>query len=130
MKVLIMYLRFPIFKLLPSSSPMLYLFHFKILFWCLFNVNLCHNNFAKLHHSHMTLDRFNFIKWEILLLPWNHLILRLEHKMIYNSLSTTPNSLIFLKKHNIYVLYICSKFQLYWWWSQRIITLKIIWLQN
>jgi hypothetical protein len=29
MKVLIMYLRFPVFKLLPSSSPKLYLLHFK-----------------------------------------------------------------------------------------------------
>jgi hypothetical protein len=29
MKVLIMYLRFPIFKLLPSSFPKLYLLHFK-----------------------------------------------------------------------------------------------------
>jgi len=32
MKVLIMYLRFPIFKLLPSSSPKLYLLHFKKMF--------------------------------------------------------------------------------------------------
>jgi hypothetical protein len=26
--------------------------------WCLLNVNFCHNNFAKLHSSHMTLDWF------------------------------------------------------------------------
>jgi hypothetical protein len=26
--------------------------------WCLLNVNFCHNNFAKLHCSHMTLDWF------------------------------------------------------------------------
>ncbi len=38
---------------------------------------------------------FNFIKWEILLLPWNHFKLGPEHKMTYNSLSTTPNSLRF-----------------------------------
>jgi hypothetical protein len=57
MKVLIMYLHLLVFKLLPSSSPKLYLLHFKKLFWCLFNVNFYHNNFAKLHHSHMSLDR-------------------------------------------------------------------------
>jgi hypothetical protein len=60
MKVLIMYLRFPIFKFLPSSSPKLYLLHFKNLFWCLFNVNFCHN-FAKLHRSHMTLNPFEIL---------------------------------------------------------------------
>jgi hypothetical protein len=38
---------------------------------------------------------FDFIKWEILLLPWSHLKLGPEHKMIYNSLSATPNSLRF-----------------------------------
>ncbi len=32
MKVLIMYLHFPIFKLLPSSSPKLHLLYFKNLF--------------------------------------------------------------------------------------------------
>jgi hypothetical protein len=58
---------------------------------------------------------FNFMKWEILLLPWNHLKLGLEHKMIYNSLSTTLNSLRFWKTNKIYVFYINSKFQLYWW---------------
>ncbi len=42
---------------------------------------------------------FNFIKWEILLLPWSHLKLGLEHKMTYNSFSTTPNSLRFCEKH-------------------------------
>jgi hypothetical protein len=40
-----------------------------------------------------------FIKWEILLLPWNHLKLGLEHKMTYNSLSATPNSLRFWETH-------------------------------
>jgi hypothetical protein len=67
-----MYLCFPIFKFLPSSSPKIYLLHFKNLFWCLLNVNLCHNNFAKLHRSHMTLDRFQiFVKHEKLcLLPF------------------------------------------------------------
>jgi hypothetical protein len=55
-----MYLRFPIFKLLLSSSPKLYLLHFKTLFWCLLKTNFCHSNFAKLHCSHMTLDRSKF----------------------------------------------------------------------
>ncbi len=55
-----MYLPFPIFKLLPSSSPKLYLLHFKNLFWCFLNVNFCRNNFAKLHRSHMTLNPFKF----------------------------------------------------------------------
>jgi hypothetical protein len=40
-------------------------------------------------------NSFNFIKWKILLLPWSHLKLGPEHKMTYNSLSTTPNSLRF-----------------------------------
>jgi hypothetical protein len=57
MKVLIMYLCFPIFKLLPSNSPKLYLLHFKKLFWCLLKTNFYHSDFAKLHCSHMTLDR-------------------------------------------------------------------------
>jgi hypothetical protein len=83
------------------------------LFSCLFNVNLYHSNFAKLHHSHMTLDRskilctiivqnfssFTCIKWEILLLPWNHFKLGHAHKMIYNSLSTIPKSLRFWETH-------------------------------
>jgi hypothetical protein len=60
MKVLIMYLRFSIFKLLLSSSPKLYLLHFKNLFWCLLNVDFCHN-FAKLHRSHMTLIPFEIL---------------------------------------------------------------------
>jgi hypothetical protein len=47
---------------------------------------------------------FNFIKWKILLLPWNHLKLGPKHKMIYNSLSATPNSLRFWETHKIYVL--------------------------
>ncbi len=42
---------------------------------------------------------FNFIQWEILLLPWNHLKLGLEHKMTYNSLTATPNSLRFWETH-------------------------------
>ncbi len=67
---------------------------------------------------------FNIIKWDIFLPPWNHLKLGPEHKMTYNSLSTTPNSLRFWKTYYIYILYICSKFQLYWWWSQKVITFK------
>jgi hypothetical protein len=67
---------------------------------------------------------FNIIEWKILLLPWNHLKLRLEHKMTYNSFSTTPNSLKFWETYEIYVFYVCSKFQLYWWWPQRVITFK------
>jgi hypothetical protein len=47
----------PNLKLLPSSSPKLYLFNFKKLFWCFLKTNFHHNNFAKLHCSHMTLDR-------------------------------------------------------------------------
>jgi hypothetical protein len=42
---------------------------------------------------------FNYIKWNILLLPWSHLKLGLEHKMTYNSLSATPNSLRFWETH-------------------------------
>ncbi len=145
-----MYLRFPIFKLLPSSSPKFYLLHFKNLFWYFFDVNFCHINFAKLHRSHMTLDRseigeiwkimsttifqnfssFNFIKWDILLLPWNHFKSGPEHKMTYNSFSRTSNSLRFWEIDKIYVFYIYLKFQLYGWWSQRVITFKRNWLQN
>jgi hypothetical protein len=44
-------------------------------------------------------NSFNFIKWEILLLPWNHLKLGLEHKITYNSFSTTLNSLRFWETH-------------------------------
>jgi len=73
---------------------------------------------------------FNFVKWEILLLLWSHLKLGPEHKMTYNSLSVTPKSLRFWETHKIYVFYIWSKFQLYWWWSQRDITFKRNWLQN
>ncbi len=73
---------------------------------------------------------FNFIKWEILLLPWSHFKLGPEHKMTYNSLTATPNSLRFWETHKIYVFYIFSKFQLYWWWPQRVITLKRNWLRN
>jgi len=67
---------------------------------------------------------FNFIKWEILLLPWSHLKLGPKHKMAYNSLSAIPKSLRFWETHKIYFSYIYSKFQLYWWWSQRDITFK------
>jgi hypothetical protein len=88
---------------------------FQNMFWCLFNVNFCHQqlcktalltydlgsiwNFAKTWKtmSNMISQNFNsfkFIKWEILLLPWNHLRLGLEHKMTYNSFSITSNSLI------------------------------------
>jgi hypothetical protein len=42
---------------------------------------------------------FNFIKWEILLLPWSHLKLRPEYKMTYNSLLATSNSLRFWETH-------------------------------
>jgi hypothetical protein len=49
--------------------------------------------------SQKHLCSFNIIKWEILLLPWNHLKLGLEHKMSYNLVSTTPNSLRFCETH-------------------------------
>ncbi len=65
-------------------------------------------------------NSFDFIKWEILLLPWSHIKLGPEHKMTYNSLLAIPNSLRFWETHKIYVLYIFSKFQLYWWWPQRV----------
>ncbi len=42
---------------------------------------------------------FNFIKWEILLLPWSHLKLGPKHKMTYNLFSSTPNSLRFWETH-------------------------------
>ncbi len=67
---------------------------------------------------------YNLIKWEILLFPWSHLKLGPEHKMTYNSLLAIPKSLRFWETHKIYVFYICSKFQLYWWWLQRDITFK------
>jgi len=44
-------------------------------------------------------NSFNFIIWEILLLPWSHCKLRPEHKIIYNLHSATPNSLKFWKIH-------------------------------
>jgi hypothetical protein len=75
-------------------------------------------------------NSFNSIKWEILLLPWNHLKLGPEHKLTYNSLSTTPNSMRFWETHHIYVFFIFSKFQFYWWRPQRVITFKRNWLQN
>jgi hypothetical protein len=67
---------------------------------------------------------FNFIQWEILLFPWSHLKLGPEHKMTYNSFFVTSNSLRFWETYKRYVFYICSKFQLYWWWPQRVITFK------
>ncbi len=73
---------------------------------------------------------FNFRKWKILFLPWSHLKLGLEHKMTYNLLSATPNSLRFRETHKIYVFYTCTKFQLYWWRPQRAITVKRNWFQN
>jgi len=76
---------------------------------------------------------FDFIKWEILLLPWSHFKLGLEHKMTYNSFITTPNSLRFWETLKIYVFHLCSKFQLYWWQPQRVfflLTFKRNWLQN
>jgi hypothetical protein len=75
-------------------------------------------------------NSFNSIKWEILLLPWSHLKLGTEHKMIYNSLSATRNFMRFWERHHIYVFYICSKCQIYWWRPQRVITYKRNWLQN
>jgi hypothetical protein len=73
---------------------------------------------------------FDFIKWEILLLPWSHFKLGPEHKMTYNLLSTTSNSLRFWETLKTYVFYIWSKFQLYWWWPQRVITFKRNWLSK
>jgi len=49
---------------------------------------------------------FNIIKWEILLLPWSHLKLGPEHKMVYNSFWTTPNSLRFGDTLDICFLYL------------------------
>jgi hypothetical protein len=69
-------------------------------------------------------NSFNSIKWKILLFPWSHLKLGPEHKMICNSLSTTPNLMRFWETHYIYVFYICSKFQFYWWRPQSVITFK------
>ncbi len=141
-----MYLRFPIFKLLPSNSPKLYLLHFKTLFWCLLKTNFCHSKFAKLHCSHMTLDRSKIlVKHEQLcLLPSfkisAHFISSSERSCYFLEVTsnwdlntkrfTTPKSLKFWETHNIYVFYIYSKFQLYWWWPQGDITFKRNWLQN
>jgi len=91
MKVLMMYLHFPIFKLLPSSTPKLHLLHFKNLFWCLLNVNFCHNNFAKLHRSHMTLNPFEiFLKHE-------KLCLLLSLKILVHLISYNERSCYFLE---------------------------------
>jgi hypothetical protein len=151
MKVLIIYLCFPILKLLPSNTPKLYLLHFKKIALMssqckLLSQQLCKAtpltydlgstwNFSKTWKTMSTtvsqnFNTFNFIKWKILLLPWSHLKLGPEHKMTYNSLSSTPNSLKFWKTHYIYVFYIFSKFQLYWWQLERVITLKRNWLPN
>ncbi len=116
MKVLIMYLRFPIFKLLPSNFPKLYLLHFMMSSQNkLLSQQLCKAtsftydleliwNFGETWTTMSTtifqnFSSFNFMKWEILLLPWNHLKLGPKHKMTYNSLSTTPNSLKFWETH-------------------------------
>jgi hypothetical protein len=139
-----MYLRFPIFKLIPSSSQVVFAPLQKnvlMSFQCkLLSQQLCKatsltydlgsiSNYSETWNIMSTtifqiFNSFNFIKWEILLLPWNHLKLRPKHKMTYTSLSPTSNSLIFWETHKMYVFYIYSKFQLYWWWSQKVITLK------
>jgi hypothetical protein len=93
---------------------------FQNLFWCLLNVNFCHQqlckatpltydlgsiwNFFETWKAMSTIisqnfNSFNFIKWKILLLFWNHLQLGPEHKMTYNWLLTTPNSLRFWYTH-------------------------------
>jgi hypothetical protein len=92
-------------------------------------------NFAKAWETMSTIvsqsfNSFKSIKWEILLLPWSHLKLGPEHKMTYNSISTTPNVMRFWETQQINVFYICSKFQLYWWRAQGVITFKRNWLQN
>jgi hypothetical protein len=61
-------------------------------------------NFAKTWKAMSTtvsqnFSSFNFIQWEILLLPWSHFKLGPKHKMTYNSLTTTPNSLRFWETH-------------------------------
>jgi hypothetical protein len=86
------------------------------LFWYLLGVNLCHQQFCKVTMLiyefesiwnfgktwkimfYITFQKkcsFDFIKWKILLLSWNHLKLGPKHKMTYNSLSTIPNPLKF-----------------------------------
>ncbi len=113
----------------PWSFPKLYLLHFKNLYWCLFNVNFCHNFTKFTTHIWPWIDfkfgeswkamfitifqnfsSFKLKKWEIFLLLWNHLKLGPEHKMTYNSLSATPNSLRFWETHKIYVFYIYAEF--------------------
>jgi hypothetical protein len=120
-----MYLRFPIFRLLPScicSTSKIVLISSQ----CnLLSQQLCKVttitydlgsiwNFAETWKTMSTtvfqsFNSFNSIKWEILLLPWSHLKLGLEHKMTYNSLSTTPNFMKFWETHHIYVFYIFFK---------------------
>jgi hypothetical protein len=84
------------------------------LFWYLVDVNWCDQQFYKVtlliyelkliwnfgkiwktisYITFQNFSSFDFIKWEILLLSWNHLKLGPEHKMTYNSLSTIPNPL-------------------------------------
>jgi len=86
------------------------------LFWCLLNVNFYLKQFCKAPPltydlgliwnfgetwkimsttNFQNFSSFNFTKWEILLLPWNHLKLRPEHKMTYNSFLIISNSLKF-----------------------------------
>jgi hypothetical protein len=86
------------------------------LFWCLLNVNLCPQQLCKATSftydlgliynfgatwkivytiMYQNFSLVDFIKWKILLLPWNHFKLELENKMIYKSFSKTPKSLRF-----------------------------------
>ncbi len=68
-------------------------------------------NFAKTWKTMSTtisenFNSFNSIKWDILLLPWSHLKLGPEHKMIYNSFFVATNSLRFWETLNICLLYL------------------------
>jgi hypothetical protein len=75
-------------------------------------------NFAKTWKAMFTIifqnfSSFNFIKWKILLLLWNHLKLGPEHK---NDLQLTLNNskLLEILGETLYIcLLYCSKFQLY-----------------
>ncbi len=86
-----MYLCFPIFKLHPSNFPKLYLLHFKNLFWCFLKTNFCHNNFAKLHRSHMTLG------WSKTLVKHEKLCLLPSLKILAHLTSYNENSCYFLE---------------------------------
>jgi hypothetical protein len=109
-----MYLHFPIFKLLFSSSFKLYLLHFKNLLWCFLNVNFYYNNFAKLHCSHMTLNPFKILlKHERLcLLPFLKI---LAHLTSYN-------------EKFCYFLKVTSNWDLNTkWFTTRFLQLQISW---